>query len=470
MQILRLTVGPILGATTDQSARVWGRGVLEPTPIGPRRCFGVARVRPEPSSHFRQPIFFKMNPNFDMTGVVQFDDLEAERVYQYQVGCFFSDLELQDLTPDFPLDWSGIPIIAFRTAATDPTRPRSFVFGSCRYLLRLFGGTWFDTRGDKTFRSVLSQVDAGVETNLVLMLGDQIYADDLNVISPDQSVDEYNARYRDAFSQPYIRELMSRIPTYMILDDHEIEDNWPRGASLDDWVVKYPAAMHAYQTYQASHSPLLPMVAVNQMAGVPQKFWYTFSDGCCEFFVTDSRTERLLSDDPNIRRIMSDTQLQALKNWLADGSGRIKLVVTSVPFFPDPIPGSDREDKWSGFTKQRGEVLDLIRQESIQRVVFLGGDYHFSIKSELISPGKPDFRVLSVVSSAFYWPYPHGTWRAFETEGPLAAMSNYVYEMVDSSPSQSTDNFTRISADMERLKVEVFGRKGELLYATEFAF
>ena len=48
-------------------------------------------------------------------------------------------------------------------------------------------------------------------------------------------------------------------------------------------------------------------------------------------------------------------------------------------------------------------------------------------------------------------------------------MLNYVYEMVDSSPPQFTNNFTRISADMERLKVEVFGRKGELLYVTEFA-
>ena len=214
------------------------------------------------------------------------------------MGCFFSDLELQDLTPDFPLDWSGIPIIAFRTAATDRTRPRSFVFGSCRYLLRLYGGTWFDTRGDKTFRSVLSQVDAGVETNLVLMLGNKIYADDLNVISPDQSVDEYNARYRDAFSQPYIRESMtaSRPTLPLTTTKSRITGRavflYMPGLSN----TRQPCVL--IQTYQASHSPLLPMVAVNQMAGVPQKFWYTFSDACCEFFVTDSRTERLLSDDP----------------------------------------------------------------------------------------------------------------------------------------------------------------------------
>ena len=65
---------------------------------------------------------------------------------------------------------------------------------------------------------------------------------DETVIAPDRTLDAYNERYREAFSQPYIRELMSRIPTYMTLDDHEIEDAWPANATPKDYVVKYPAA------------------------------------------------------------------------------------------------------------------------------------------------------------------------------------------------------------------------------------
>ena len=57
------------------------------------------------------------------------------------------------------------------------------------------------------------------------MCGDQIYADDLNVGFPAWQLEHYNLRYRVAFSQPFIRELMARVPTFMILDDHEIEDN-----------------------------------------------------------------------------------------------------------------------------------------------------------------------------------------------------------------------------------------------------
>jgi alkaline phosphatase D len=203
---------------------------------------------------------------------------------------------------------------------------------------------------------------------------------------------------------------------------------------------------------------------------VPQKLWYTFSDGCCDFFVTDTRTERLLSDDPADRQIMSDRQLTAIKAWLVDGAERIKFVVSSAPFFPDPIPTADREDKWSGFISQRDEILDVIRRNSVQRVVFLGGDYHASMHAELVSPDAPDFRILSVVSSAFYWPYRHDGARKYQLDGTLATMSEQRYEVVNSSPIQSTDNFTRVTANMDRIGVEVFGRKGELLFSSAYSF
>ncbi len=470
MLVQPLTVGPILGATTGETARVWGRGVLEPTDAGPRRTFGVARIRPDGSSRYRQPVFFKMNPNFDMTGVAMFDDLVPEKVYEYQMGAIFSELELDDLGPGYPLDWSNIDAIAFQTGATDPTRPRSFIFGSCRYLLRLFGSLWFDNRGDKTFRSILEQIEGGMETDQIVMLGDQIYADDLNIITPDETLDEYNARYRAAFSQRYIRKLMSRVPTYMTLDDHEIEDAWPAHATTRDWMVKYPAAMHAYLTYQASHSPLMTMTGPSKMVGVPDKLWYTFSDGCSDFFVTDTRTERYLSDDVLEREIISDLQLAALMDWLADGSGRVKFVVSAVPLFPDSASKEDRTDKWGGFVRQRTQILEHIRGENVKRVVFLSGDLHLSMKSELISPGAPDFKVLSIISSAFFWPYPHRSWRRYQLSGPLEVVSDNVYDVVNTSPAQATDNFTRVTADLEQLRLSVFSRKGDPLYSTEYTY
>src|SRR5262249_44741559 len=159
----------------------------------------------------------------------------------------------------------------------------------------------------------------------IAMLGDQIYADDLKGVGPDQSIDQYLERYRIVFGQPHFRNLTCRFPTYMILDDHEIEDNWPSNADDEDWVTRYPAAIHAYQIYQVSHGPVLQLDHDNRLTGTPEVFWYTFQDGCCDWFVMDCRNERIWSTDATKRRAITPKQMEALLKWLGDGSGRVKI-------------------------------------------------------------------------------------------------------------------------------------------------
>lgn len=466
MKIHPLTVGPIVGATTGTSVRLWGRGMLEQVPGGPRRCFGVARLRAAGQADYGPPRFCNMNPNFDMTGIVVFAGLTPATRYDYQFGWFFSEMDLDMLTPDVRLDWGEASVAAFTTATSDTNQPLSFVFGSCRYLLRLFGGAWFDTRGDKTFYSILEQINAGQPTDQVLMVGDQIYADDLNFLAPDTTLDEYNKRYREVFTQPGIRELMSRIPTYMTLDDHEIEDNWPAHSSDKDLMVKYPAAIHAYLTYQLSHSPLFA-VADQRITGTPERLWYVYSKGCCDFFVTDTRTERYLVEDEDEREIISEEQLTALINWLTDGSGQVKVIASAVPFFPDAR--RSLADKWSGFPRQRNALLETIRRQQVRRVVFLAGDVHASMSAELIHPDDPDFKVVSVVSSPFFWPYPHPRSREFILDGTLVNTQE-PYTVVNASPVYTDDNFTRVTIDRTSLKAEVFARKGERINSTIHQF
>lgn len=467
MEVQPLTVGPIVGETTASSVRLWGRGGLELIQSGPRRCFGVARIRAA-NARFSAPKFFIMNPNFDMTGIVYFDELDPETRYIYQIGWFFSDLELDELGGDRSPSWDRAHTYEFTTASEDPAGSRSFVFGSCRYLLKMFGGNWFDKRGDKTFRTILEQIQAGTRTDQVIMLGDQIYADDLSFVHPDEALDEYYARYRDVFSRPHIGRLMSHVPTYMTLDDHEIEDGWPANSTDRDWMVKYPSAIHAYQTYQLSHSPLFS-ISNDRLVGVPVSAWYTFRDGCCDFFVTDTRTERFLADTKVASEIISQEQMEALKQWLSDGSGRVKLIVSAVPVFPETKLNND--DKWGGFPTQRSELLDFIRENDIRRVVFLSGDVHSSLSAELVSPGAPDFKIIAAISSPFYWPYPHNPRRYFNLYGQIESnLSDAVYQVTNAGRVVSTDNFTRVTADLEGLVVEVYARKGELLAFSRHTF
>jgi alkaline phosphatase D len=254
----------------------------------------------------------------------------------------------------------------------------------------------------------------------------------------------------------------------MTLDDHEIENDWPTSASGADWQVKYPHAIQAYVTYQLSHSPLFGLSETGRITGIPARFWYRFTDGCCDFFVTDTRTERHIPDDPNTREIMSEEQLEALTSWLEDGSGRVKFIVSSVPFFPDiDEPGLGiNEDKWSGFPKQRNELLDFIQARRIRRVVFLSGDVHCSMTAELVNTDDPAFKIVSIISSPFFQPF-HFIRQifkdAFVLEGELVTTAQGTYEVVAGGPIYNDNNFTRVSADLNRVKVEVYSRKGKLV-------
>lgn len=461
MKLKSPSVGPIVGFTDYFQSRIWLRGDFEPQNGSYRRCFGAIRYKKEADLVWSATKVGKLSPNFDMSGVFPLTGLSEDTGYLYQVGWFFADAELEDMQEFGKLDWSGASTGSFRTGTSDTAKQRSYIVGSCRYLLRLFGGTIFDDRGDKVFRSILDQIKKMCQVDGLLMIGDQVYADDLNFFAPDRRLDQFLERYRMVFSQPHIRELMSSIPTYMILDDHEIEDNWPSKATKKDMVSLYPQAIHAYQVYQCSHSPLFSLDAQNNITGTLSHFWYNFSDGCADWFVMDTRTERIWSDNSNKRRMVKQSQLEALLAWLADGSGLVKLVVTSVPLFPDL--NSDSDDKWCGYLSERSQILDFILENKISKVAFVSGDVHCSFTAQLTSPNDPDFRVFSIISSSFFWPYPHMEKDDFVLNGLLQTMGKYKYSVTESSLVHSTDNFARLDVDTDGISVSFFERKGDSL-------
>lgn len=461
MKIQVPTVGPLLGYTTDTQTRIWLRGDFQQTPSGPRRAFGVVRVKARGASKYSATKYVPLMPHFDMTGVTAFTGLRSSTDYEYQAGWFYADTELDNLDETQQLDWSGIEVISFNTGTSTATDARSYVVGSCRYLLKLFGGSIWDERGDKTFRSILEQIEKGSPIHGLMLMGDQIYADDMNVVSPNTSIDQFFDRYRTVFSQSYFRKLVGRVPTYMILDDHEIEDNWPSKATDKDWVTLYPNAIHAYQVYQCSHSPLYDVDKKGRLTGTLSKFWYQFQDGCSDWFVMDCRNERIWSDDPAKRRMVKPDQMKALLKWLNDGSGRVKVIVTSVPFIPDL--NSDTEDKWGGFVAERTMILDFILAKKIPKVVFLSGDVHCSFSIELTCASDPAFKVLSIISSSFFWPYPHMDEGDFVLSGEIKSASTNKYRVGGASKVQSTDNFARLEFDPDGVGISFFERKGDRL-------
>ena len=470
-----VTVGPIVGHTTDTSVRLWGRGDRQRTPGGPKRCHGVAQILAADSNTILRARYFKLLPEDDFTGSVDFSGLEPGKPYRYRMGFFHSDSEPFHLLPPQGLDLSAMGTGSFHTALRPGSGPLSFVFGSCRHPPPVPPESdESGDRGDRIFRTILSQVDQGVRTDALLMLGDQMYAD---VGRMARTWPEYCESYRRTFQQPGLRGLMSRVPTYMILDDHEITDNWNADQMYDPKLsqeqriankARYFAAMMAYRSYQMVHGPALVREGQPDRTNTLQGYWYTFQLGPARFFMMDTRTERSYLATPP--EMIGSTQLEAFKQWLLEDREGLKFVGSSVPFFPDvKLSGFlewERKDKWTGFLLQRQKLLEFMRDERVKRVVFLSGDVHVSFWSELRSTSRPDFQVLSLVSSAFSAPMFVPPFGMFEGEGILDGQADFVVKRSGGFTSKS--NFTRVTWNEPELLVQVFERKGEKTAETRF--
>uniref|UniRef100_UPI001F5507AF alkaline phosphatase D family protein n=1 Tax=Pseudomonas mohnii TaxID=395600 RepID=UPI001F5507AF len=388
--------------------------------------------------------------------------------HEYQAGWFspMNPVHTVETVQELPLQWPR-QIHRFRTRSSQQTLPRAYIVGSCRYLRITAGIASAPHVGDRIFASISNVVEqAEPPVSAMLMTGDQIYVDDLNFLAPDRELGEILHKYRVAFSQPNITKLMSSLPTYMILDDHEIEDNWPANKNKSDDHL-YANATKAYELYQASHSPAHELSASGKINKKLDKYWYQFTEGDIEWFVTDSRTRRNLSAAD--RRILDAEQEYALCKWLIHSPARVKFVVTSVMFYPDCKRSDD--DAWQAFPEQRLRLLETIRTHRIKNVVFVSGDVHGSLTSRLTHSEDPDFELHTIVSSPLCNSkmLPYAKAETFILDQPLARTAAGDYRQQLTGKVISQDNFAHVIVDTQHIHVRYHDRDGNLLQATRIS-
>lgn len=474
------SLGPIIGHTTSQSCRIWiaasdaldERGIAED-----RRTIGVLAVVGADGLVGPNDIFyFRLRREYARTGTFNLgvdkslwkDPAQAAELqplllqpatrYTIRVACLNQDdaypndslVTSEALAATLPpasvwrdkLNNANLEDEAYAesTFVTQPVvadgkpPPISFFVGSCRYP----GVLWKRKEADRIFGPMLEQHSAR-PVNLALMVGDQIYADLLNrkvSVALADSYEEFQERYHTAFGSRNMRQLLSQIPTYMILDDHEIEDNWSQDRIKDSAKRQlFNLAIGAYMNYQWSHGPRFTDSFVHEPAfkdaealkfGSTINLHYDFACAGYPFYVLDTRTQRY-TDRPGLtdnhllgRPPLSPnepSQLDRVCAWLRhmqQTRGNVpKFIVSSTVFLPNEVNtvASDHEkeqsDSWSAFPTTRRALLQSIVKDKVQNVVFLSGDIHCSNISrlEFTGPGA-GLRAYSVVSSAFYWPWP----------------------------------------------------------------
>ncbi|MDB5867642.1 MAG: hypothetical protein JWO70_5448 [Betaproteobacteria bacterium] len=299
----------------------------------------------------------------------------------------------------------------------------TFAVASCRY-----PGTLTDReRADATFGRVHELIRSGSadSPSLLLLTGDQIYADaGAGLFDAKSRRARFYDNYREAWTAPNARAVMRSIPVYMMLDDHEAGDNWhPLDHGIDDDRRNW--GLRSFEQYQYAASPKGHRLREQVAGGAARRpddrprrriggYHYAFQAARFPFFMCDTRSNR--SED----RIMSRQQLGLLTGWLArNNDGRPLFVVSPSVLVPllrstrgsTPAQASAypaRSDGWDRYPESMKALFAFIATQRIRNVVFLSGDAHYSMVSEISfdGPGCEDLRALSIVASPLYAPYP----------------------------------------------------------------
>ena len=314
--------GPMLGALTDTSARVWIRTsvtsdfTVRVTDGDVERAF-VGKTRAED----------------DYTGIAELHGLSADTAYRYSVE----------------LAKGQAPRIqAFRTYRAKGTPGRfRIAFGGCAGFTPWNERMW-DTIG-------AHKADA------LLLLGDNVYID-----LPEHPGAFHDYTYYRRQSRPEFLRLVSETPVYAVWDDHDaaFDDIW-MGPYVDRPAWKRPMIEHFQRNWNN------PAAGSASHPGV----WFQFSLGDVEIFMLDGRSyrENPFLDAPSM---LGAEQKAWLLAGLKRSTARVKLIASPVAWADGAKPGS--RDTWSGFAHEREEIFAFIEDHAITGVVLLSSDRHRS--------------------------------------------------------------------------------------------
>jgi phosphodiesterase/alkaline phosphatase D-like protein len=343
----------IIGHITSDKARIWVKGEDDSISanISLSQKGGSAR-------NILTPLISK---EYD-TAVVDFTGLSPETFYECNVS--FE---------------RGTEVVGSFTTMPETTESFNFLLGSCHF-----------SQGTDHFSPEFNRIaELAKQENSLFQIncGDQIYID--TAIRPFWVTSEqgYKERYEETWHSEPLKKLFGNLPQYMAIDDHEIFNDFsnnnlsPKEQQWFDWAQK------TYRIFQHSHNP----------GNYQGQLYYSFECAHASFFVMDLRTGRKGNN------MISDQQFSDLVFWINDENttGKIKILVSSVPFITQLIPGP-QNDKWSGgkYVEQRDRILQIMMEASNKKIVLLSGDIHLSSHAwiEYESQGKT-YRINELISS-----------------------------------------------------------------------
>jgi cholesterol oxidase len=297
----------------------------------------------------------------------------------------------------------------------DPAGTR-FALLSCQYPAGFLDGPPASVSYGRLLERLTAS--AGARPRFVVLTGDQVYVDPTaGLYDPNAQDDRYHRPYEVWLRQRSVRGTLRRVPSFMLLDDHEIDDNWEPLAQPDEKLNagKRASGLASYEKYQRGREK------------TPTAFEFKF-DGF-PFFMLDTRGGRMLRKSGGVANAhlfspLPTETLDQLDHWLTSLPAGPKFIVTPAMLLPrhrralqhappgaldTNNPSALHSDGWDGYPETLRRVLVLIAAKGVRDLVFLSGDEHRGCVAKIELRDKNGTlltRVHSIHTTAAYAPFP----------------------------------------------------------------
>lgn len=218
----------------------------------------------------------------------------------------------------------------------------------------------------------------GLEPDLFLWLGDNIYADS---DQPHALVDQYARGRAVERLAPFLRTT----PQLATWDDHDFGFNGSDGTSP----VK-AESLAVFKDFWAN-----PSYGEDGNPGV----YFKQSYGGVDLFVLDGRYHRDPTTDPDTaaKTMLGPVQKAWLKRELKASIAPFKVIAAGGGW--SSAENEDGGDSWGVYLTERNEIFDFIRDEAIEGVVLISGDSHMGELNCIPRSGQGGYDLYDLCSS-----------------------------------------------------------------------
>ncbi len=410
-----VTHGPIVGALTHTSAKVWAR-VLDAPAV-------QIEYSTSPSLESPQTATLSVSAENEFSGTAMLSGLSPSTKYYYRLA-------------------GQTTIQSFKTlAAPGQTGNYVIAFGSCMHA------------SDKPYPTF--NLIAQREPDLFLHCGDWGYPDTTDKVPQDSNffandrqrvVESYWWKYE----QPEFKNLAAKVAVDYVYDDHDyVNDNASRSSSsfYDATIFgEVPFPPSARRNSIDLYTRLFPHY---DLVDTATSLYHKIRFGNVEIFMCDNRSDRspslgcfrdsaglwVYQNLPN-HYILGQSQMNRLLNDLKNSTATWKFVMTGVSFnkgynrgiaalsgnanqdldlgliSSQVPPGTSVRsimgalaDTWAGYQADQDRLLNHLQENNIKNVVFLSSDSHTGAIDDGTNAGLPEIMAgaLGIENSRLAW-------------------------------------------------------------------